>query len=163
MKVKSVLFVCSANCCRSVIAEALFKEAIAKRGLKDVETFSRGTHAMFGRLPFAGVIDALKDWKLDVSAHQARPLERNDIARADLILVAEDSHLRFIGENFLKAAKKTFLLKQYAGDAPDPTGYWNVADPMGLTPEACRQCRDDLQKTIENLIAKLWPTEGSPK
>ena len=96
-----------------------------------------------------------------MSAHRARPLERNDVKRADLILVAEECHLEYIREHFLKAEKKTFLLKQYAGDAPDPTGSWNVADPTGLTPEACRECRNQLKETIQNLIAKLWPKEGS--
>ena len=61
---KSILLVCSANCCRSVIAEALLKEALAKKGLKDVSVFSRGTHAMFGRSAFEGVVIALKEWKI---------------------------------------------------------------------------------------------------
>ena len=96
-----------------------------------------------------------------MTAHRARPIESNDVTRADLILVAEESHKKFIDERFLKSEEKTFLLKQYAGDPPDPTGSWNVADPMGLTAEACRACRNELKKTIENLIAKVWPSKGS--
>ncbi len=159
---QSILMVCSANCCRSVLAEALLKDGLAKNGIPDVKVFSRGTHALFGRPAFAGVADALKEWKIDVSAHRARPIERNDIQEADLILVAEEGHKNFILEQFIKSEPKTFLLKEFAGDPPDAIGSWNIPDPIGMSQDACRICRDDLKQTIDRLISKLWPKEGTP-
>ena len=45
--VKSVLFVCTGNICRSPIAEGLFRRLIGNRG--DIDVVSAGVHAVRGQ------------------------------------------------------------------------------------------------------------------
>ena len=47
--VKSVLFVCTGNICRSPIAEGLFRRLLGNR--KDIEVASAGVHAVRGQPP----------------------------------------------------------------------------------------------------------------
>ncbi|MCX6399603.1 MAG: hypothetical protein NTX33_06720 [Propionibacteriales bacterium] len=110
-----VLFVCTANICRSP-----YMELRARTLLGDtlgVQFTSAGTHGfrahgvdrtMAGVLADRGVGADL------VSAFASRPLTRDLIAQADLVLCAESSHRAFVLEEAPGAFRKAFTLGQFA-------------------------------------------------
>ena len=71
---KLVVFICTANACRSPMAEKLFEEAVAKSGTKKkIRVFSAGISAMDGDQASENSIIASSEVGLDLSDHRVRP------------------------------------------------------------------------------------------
>ncbi|WP_457208611.1 adenylyl-sulfate kinase [Nocardioides sp. P5_C9_2] len=113
-----VLFVCTANICRSAWLEH------AARGLDatGVEFSSAGTHG-FTDHPMDEVMSGTLD--APDEAFRSRRLTREILEQADLVLTAESSHRAFILEEHPQALRKVFTLGQFARAAqaaPDLRG-----------------------------------------
>mgnify|MGYP001578392197 FL=1 len=116
-----VLFVCTANACRSLMAATLARKLSADRGTP-WETRSAGVAAeSYFRVP-REVLDLLKsEAGVDVSAHVPRLVTEDWVDWADRIYVMEEGHRAAIADRFPQAARKTQLLDP-SGDIPDPIG-----------------------------------------
>lgn len=110
-----VLFVCTANICRSPYMELRAKDLLGAR--TDVEFTSAGTHGfrahrvdptMATVLAERGIADDL------VEEFASRRLTRELIEGADLVLTAEASHRAFVLEEVPSAFRKAFTLGQFA-------------------------------------------------
>lgn len=88
---KRVLWVCLGNICRSPLAEAVFRELVARRGLAGaVETDSAGTGDWHvGCPPDPNGQACASRHGLDISDLRARQLSRRDFERFDLIVVMD--------------------------------------------------------------------------
>lgn len=90
-----VLFVCTANICRSPTAEGVFTEIVREAGLSSrIEADSAGVWDGFaGEPPDARARAAAKNRGLDLSSLRARRVQRDDYERFDLVLGMEEAHL----------------------------------------------------------------------
>ncbi|HSC26283.1 MAG TPA: hypothetical protein VLD67_03360 [Vicinamibacterales bacterium] len=143
---RSILFVCAGNLCRSPIAEALFRQIAASRpALSAIEVGSAGTFALDGDGAVQEAIDIAREaFDLDISGHRARNVARLE---ADLILTMDGSVTRAV--NRLQPNGRVELLGEYAG-----TGEI-VADPYGRSPEAFLSCARQLQRLIHAVADRL--------
>ncbi len=109
----SVLIVCTANICRSPMAERLLVEWFARRRPADaLELGSAGTHARPGRGPARGMQAVALAWGLDLSAHRARRVDAG-LARAhDLIITMEDAHRSAVSRLAAGLGRRTFTLTE---------------------------------------------------
>ena len=72
---KLVVFICTANVCRSPMAEKLFEEAVAKSGTKKkIRVFSAVISAMDGDQASENSIIASSEGGLDLSDHRSSAL-----------------------------------------------------------------------------------------
>ena len=113
----SVLFVCTANICRSAYADVTSRA----RGLHGVEFSSAGTRALVDRPIDPPMAQTIRT-DADASTHRARQLTRRLMEQADLVLTMGGDHRRWILDEWPKLGKKAFLLGHAArvmSDLPD--------------------------------------------
>jgi protein-tyrosine-phosphatase len=104
-----VLFVCTANICRSPSAEAMARAA----GLDDVEFTSAGTHARDGE-PINPDMVAVLPPELDTSDFRSRRLTTELLDEADLVVTMEAVHRTFVLDDHPGMFRKVFTLGQLA-------------------------------------------------
>lgn len=91
---KSVLFVCLGNICRSPLAEAAFRLAAADRNL-DIEIDSAGTGDWHIGLPPdpRAQAAAMAEGGIDISGYSARQISNRDFLEYDLVCALDHSNL----------------------------------------------------------------------
>lgn len=153
-KIKKVLFVCTGNSCRSVIAEGLFNHLA--RGKKSVRAISAGTTAFPGIRPSENAVIVMKDEGIDISNHLSQSLTSELIESADLIIAMTKAHQRFILEiakNPEVDSRKVHLLMEFSSRW-DFFGV-DVEDPIGQALWAYRNCLEMMRDPIERLVESV--------
>jgi protein-tyrosine phosphatase len=120
-----ILIVCTANICRSPVAEVLLRDRLQRLGLGDWTVSSAGTWAEPGRAAAAYSRSLMAQLGFDLSSHRSRAIEEADLAQADLILGMESGHVEALRVEFEAHADRIFLLSQMVGLR------YSVSDPYG--------------------------------
>jgi len=115
---RAVLFVCTANVCRSPLAEHLMRHEMGSRlGGRFEDRWvvrSAGTHAMIGA-PIHGLArEALLERGVAVPETAARQLTPSMIERADLVLTSTRAQRAMVAQLLPAAVRRTFTLRQFA-------------------------------------------------
>src|SRR6185369_1524623 len=151
---KTILFVCTGNICRSPMAEGLFRHATGGRG--NYRVLSAGVGAADGLPPSEFAARALKELGIDISQQRSRLLTADLVHQADYILGMTHSHVDAITLLYPQAAEKTFLLREF-----DETldAYENdISDPIGGSYEVYLNCRDQIEQGIFSMLKFIEQT-----
>ncbi len=121
----SVLFVCTANQCRSPVAAASFQNQMIRLEQGDVwKAYSAGTWAVAGIHSPAMVLHAAERFGLQLDNHVTQSVNLAMLSACDLVLVMERGHLEALNVEFPMVRNWTFLLSQVVDDIvydiPDP-------------------------------------------
>lgn len=120
----SILFVCSANQCRSPMAEALFKSILDDAGvLSNWRVASAGTWAEDGVPATDLARQVMRERGLDIEEHRSQPVSGELLAEFDLVLVMEDRHREFLQRSYPLVVDRVRLFSEIAGletDIDDP-------------------------------------------
>lgn len=92
---------------------------------------------------------------VDLSPHRSRGLKREEIEDADLILVMERRHRRYLATLYPAHIGKVRLLTDYAPPGSGVAPGSNIFDPMGMDPEAFRECYHLIQVCMDAFIKQL--------
>ncbi|MSQ00746.1 MAG: hypothetical protein EXR71_02510 [Myxococcales bacterium] len=144
-----LLFVCTANICRSPMAEELARLYAVQRGWW-VEARSAGTHARTGDDAAPNSQRAIKDLGGDLTQHKSQPMSAELVAWADRILVMELRHAQLIRAEFPAADSKVQLLGTFGG-------MMELGDPYGSWIFKYRSSRDDIRRSVEGLLDRMPP------
>jgi glycine hydroxymethyltransferase len=145
---KTILFICTGNVCRSPMAEGLFRHAVKGRG--EFRILSAGLGAMDGQPPTHHSVQAMRELGIDISRQHSSALTAEAVRSADLILGMTHSHVDTIHLLYPAAAEKTFLLREF-DDTLEPYEK-DISDPIGSPYEIYVECRDQIEQGIVTLL-----------
>jgi protein-tyrosine phosphatase len=183
-----VLLLCTANLCRSVMAQGLLAARLAARGVS-VPVASAGLLLGGGCKPPAEVVSVMAARGIDVAGHCSRPVTADDLASATLILGLTREHVRHCAVLLPGAWPRTFTLRELVRRghlvgprAPgEPLGDWlaraadgrsrrallgrdpsdDVRDPYGGPLADYQATAGLLDELTDDLAALCWGTAGS--
>ena len=154
---KTILFVCTGNVCRSPMAEGLFRHALSGRG--DYRVLSAGLGAVDGQPPSTFAIQAMRELGIDISQQRSRMLTAEVVRQADFIFGMTHNHVDTVTLLYPQVADKTFLLREF-DETLDPYEK-DISDPIGGSYEVYINCRDQIEQGIASLLGFLGQTETS--
>ncbi len=147
----SVLFVCTANVCRSPMAAALFRSLLKENGIDPnfwrIE--SAGTWAIKGRPAAPEVVALLAARGMNIKTHRSRILDQEMVKRFDLVVTMESGHKEALQAEFRSLRDRIFTLAELAGE----TG--SVEDPMGGPPEAYAAAAEEIERLLRLGLAEI--------
>lgn len=179
-----ILIVCTANICRSPMAEHLLRTALDRRdrAARRIEVTSAGTRGFDGAPMDPPAAEQLRRLGGDPTEFRSRPLTGRLSEQADLILTATRAHRSFVLERVPRALRRTFTLREFAAAAAvvrqDQLGVtdlaelvrlaaaargrvsltdqeYDVPDPFGGPTETHRHVAEAIRQTTESIAAAL--------
>ena len=145
---KKLLFICTGNTCRSVMAEFLINKISAERGLGlTAKSCGIAAERYFAIPP--GVKAALKTEGITKVEHVAQLIGRELLGWADLALTMTRAQREVVTDLFPEFGPKVHVLRQYAG-LPN----LDIDDPIGSPDPVYAAARDTIREALEALIQK---------
>jgi protein-tyrosine-phosphatase len=146
----NILFVCSANMCRSPIAEALFRHLIELGKVNsDWEAASAGIWAFDGNRAAEGVVRAMQRRGINIRAHRAQSIRSELVKGSDLILTMEGNHKEALQAAFPKYKDRIYLLTEMVGLSHD------IRDPIGGSAADYDDTVDELERLLVDGLGQI--------
>ena len=151
----SILFICTANQCRSPMAQAMFAAKVAAVNQSDKWIIgSAGTSAADGIMatPFARRVMAARG--LNLESHRSRVVTASLLESANLILTMTRNHREALCLEFPQFDHKIHLLSELIDQTFDIDG------PAGGDEEDYRLCADEMGLIIEKGFQRIVAWAG---
>jgi len=153
------LIACTGNLCRSPLAEAMLKRALAERlgcGVRDLSRYghriaSFGTMAMVGRPATEHAAEVAREYGLDLDAHRSRPFSIRLLQAARRTYCLARNHLDFLTPYYAERPDDLELL--------DPKGR-EIADPYGRPLKVYRRTARQIHQAVEKRADELAGIEA---
>ncbi len=152
-KPATIVTVCTANICRSPMAEALLRHALKAQPepLKSIRIVSAGVAAGPGDRVSENSVTALKKVGLDIKAHISQPLTKQLLDEAVAIFCMTESHRAMIQLTFDPVPRHVYLFREFMPRSADK----EIGDPYGGPLTEYEACRDEMVEAIPSLVEFL--------
>lgn len=147
--IRTVLFVCKANICRSPLAEVYFREKARKEG-RLVSVKSAGVETQPGRQAHKLAKEIARQQGISLESHTATILYQELMEHSDLVLVMEVAQRDRVMKLYPQDRHKVFLLGQFC-----KSGSLDIADPYQGTKEDFEVCFKRIQESCDRVMQQL--------
>ncbi len=146
-----ILFVCTANICRSVISEAVFQKIVSEENLGLLmNTESAGTESLVGMTPNESTVEVCAEHGLDVRKHRSQQLSREMLEQASIIFCLAETHREVINGAFPQFKSKVALLKEFG--QPNLPSNLSVDDPVGKPKKNYDICYAEIEQELRRIF-----------
>lgn len=150
---KLIVTVCTANICRSPMAEALLRHAFAAEPepLRSARVISAGVAAHDGELVSQNSQIALKKVGVELKGHRSQALTNELIRTADVVFCMTESHRAAMQMAFNQPLNNVYLMREFMPSSVDQ----EIGDPYGANLAEYEACRDEMVEAIPSILAFL--------
>lgn len=144
-----ITVVCTANVCRSPMAQALLRHALAAepKPLNQIKVESAGVSAYDGEPITSHSASVLREVGVEVPEDKSKRLTQEHIDESFLILGMTQSHIDLIQHLYKNWEEKLFLFREFAGP-----GEIEIPDPFGMNVNAYKSSRDSMVEAIPSIL-----------
>ena len=155
VKVKSIMFVCLGNICRSPFAEKIALKICEKRNISETKFDSSGI-TMRDPVPSPDTaIDAATSFGVDLSSHLSKTISEEIVESSDMVITMEAWQWEELRKSFPGRKEKIFLLPLFdteAGEGEKGYPLYHIPDPYGKSIEEYRSCFSRIERCVSSLI-----------
>jgi protein-tyrosine-phosphatase len=144
----SVLFVCTANVCRSPMAEGLLLELVGSE-IDGWKIGSAGTWTSKGMPAVVNTLKLLAERGIDLTGHRSCQVDQELLSGYQLILTMEQGHKEAIQIEFPQFARRVFLLSEMVGSKFD------IEDPMGRSEKEFEVTANEISSILVRGMEKI--------
>jgi protein-tyrosine-phosphatase len=147
--VASIVFICTANMCRSAIAEGILQKRLLEVGRSDIKVSSMGIHGRQDERATDDAVSVCFERGIDISAHCSRPIIPEELIESNLIFVMEPVQKEFLFSFFPRVNDRVYLLGCWPGEDHRKG---TVKDPTGGKADDFRKCFQIISTHIERIL-----------
>jgi len=155
-EVRTLLFVCLGNICRSPFAAALAERRLASDGA-GIRCLSAGLNTSQAARSPQEACHAAGAYGLSLDTHEPRPLTKELMQGADMVVVMEHSQLHAVRQAYPQYSDRVFLLSLFDAHGRRPYERYNIADPFGQPPAMYDDCYRRIAAAVDAIAVALAP------
>ena len=173
-----IVFVCTGNAARSVMAGAILAAHVEDAEVEQLAITTAGTHVIEGMPMSWRTRDALAGIDVSAPGHRSLQLRDDHVEEADLVVALAREHVAYVRRTHPDAAAKTATLRRLARDlrpgddsltarvaalglaTTDLEDWEDVVDPAGGDLPEFEACAQEIRDLITAVAPAL--ADGSP-
>jgi protein-tyrosine phosphatase len=151
--IKSVLFICLGNICRSPFAERIFSKYSSNSN--NIISYSAGIHVEYPKSPPLEAIISAKEFSVSLDDHSSRKIEYSMIESYDMVIAMEVWQYKYLRKMYLEFEDKIFLLPLFDikyKKSESKYDHFNIKDPFGKGISYYNECFKRIEINIESLF-----------
>jgi len=153
-----VLFICTANVCRSPLSEGYLKHLLRSKPVAGVTVESAGVMALSGSAAFECAVEVAQASGFDLTAHRSRKLIPEIGKAADLILCMETWQAKEVLKLDPEWITKVALLGNYHSSK---RRLFQIPDPATFTAKDTSTVFQLIRDAVENLHSRLGTQDSA--